>query len=329
MTDCSHLDGKTVFVAGSTGLTGINLINTIVEQHPNTRVKGAYLATEPVLKHDRVSYVQADLTTREGCRKAVKGCNLAVLAAATTGGSVAMSAKPHRQVTGNLMIDALLLEALHLEGIRKFVYLSSAIVYQEFDGFISEDQLDLNRDPFTTYLGIGWVKRAAEKLCQFWYEKYGMKAVILRCANIYGPYDKFNPAVSNFIPALVRKAVDRMDPFEVWGSPHVVRDVVYVQDLVEAILMLLSSGSIAFDIFNLGYGETVTVGEVAELCLKYAEHEGAGLKFTDNSPGSIGYRAIDCSKIRRALNWKPKYPIEKGIAETTRWWIENKEEWKK
>ena len=183
---------------------------------------------------------------------------------------------PHGQVTDNLIIDALLLEAMHAEGIRRIIYLSSATVYQEFEGCIKEDELDWNQQPHEAYIGVGWAKRFAEKLCWFWHEKYGMEIFVVRCANIYGPYARFDPANSNFIPAIIRKSVKKMDPFEVWGNPEVRRDVIYTEDFAAAVISLLMHDEIKYGVYNLGFGKAVTVGEVVGVTVGAVVGESVG-----------------------------------------------------
>lgn len=323
------LKNKTIFLAGATGIAGSNIIEHIIANYPDVFISGVYRTTDPFLQHERISYIRADLTKREECRCAVQGCNLAIMAAASTGGAGAADAEPHRQVTDNLVMDALMLEAMYFKGIKRIVYLSSATVYQEFDGYIKEDDLDWNQEPHQSYIGVGWAKRSAEKLCRFWHEKYGMEIIIVRCANIYGPYARFDPAGSNFIPAIIRKAVDKLDPFDVWGSPDVARDVIYAGDLATAVLLLLGCSEIKYDVFNLGFGKSVTVGEVVDLALKYGGHDPAKIVYSENKPTTIQFRALDCQKIKSVLNWKPVFSIDEGIKRTAQWWIENKERWNK
>lgn len=323
------LNNKTIFIAGSTGLAGSAIIQNILKNYPTVHIKGAYCKTLPFIHHDNLSYVKVDLTKKEDCRAAVNGCDIAVMAAASTGGARAAVDVPHRQVTDNLVIDALLLEAMYYAGLKRTVYLSSATVYQEFDGYIKEDDLDLNQNPHPAYMGIGWAKRSAEKLCQFWSEKYGMEIIVTRCSNIYGPHAKFDPATSNFIPALVRKAVDKMNPFEVWGNPHIQRDVIYAEDLADAVLRLLDQVEIKFDIFNLGYGKPTTIGEVVNLVLSEAGHSDTKVIYSQDKPTTIPLRALNCEKLRKCLNWEPIHSVAEGISKTTRWWIENKGKWTK
>ncbi len=317
-----------LLIAGATGMAGSGLIDELVRTRPGVAVRGTYWNTAPFLHTEAVEYVRADLTTAEGCRLAAQGCDAAILVAAVTGGAAQARNNPAVSVTANIVMDALLLQALHDAGVQRVVYVSSATVYQEFDGHIAEDGLDWNRDPHSAHMGVGWAKRSAEKLCQFWHEKYGMQAVVARAANIYGPYAAFHPDRSNFIPALIRKAVDRMDPFEVWGRGDVVRDVIYYSDFAQAALALLEWDG-PFGVFNLGTGQAVTVAEAVEQALLAAGHTPSAIQYVGASPQSVPRRMLDCARITGATGWRPRVGLAEGIARTTEWWTSNKGTWNK
>jgi GDP-L-fucose synthase len=168
-----------------------------------------------------------------------------------------------------------------------------------------------------------------EKLGAFWHRTTGMEIVLVRATNVYGPFARFDPATSNFIPALVRKSVDRQDPFEVWGSPDVTRDVIYAEDFAEAVVRLLENRGIVFDVFNVGSGQSVTVENIVELSLKQAKHTPSRLEWRPDRPATSRHRGYDCTKVRTAVDWSPGHSLEEGIAKTVRWWTENKDGWKR
>ena len=323
------LEDKTIFLAGASGLAGTSIIRHILDNYPSVRIKGTYLSTQPFLKDERIKFVQADLRQKDDCRLAMRGCDMAIMAAANTGGARTAHDQPQLQTTDNLVMDANLLEACYVENIPRVVFISSASVYQEFEGHIKEDQLDWNQDPHPAYFGVGWVKRTIEKLCQFWHDKFGQEIVVLRTANIYGPYAKFDPRQSNFIPALIRKAVEKMDPFEVWGTPDVTRDVIFAQDFARAVCLFLTKENIKFDIFNLGTGKAVMVGDVVDQTLKCAGHAPKNIVYTDKEPTTIQFRALDCGKMKNAVGWTPEISITEGLFHTTEWWTKNKSWWEK
>ena len=153
--------------------------------------------------------------------------------------------------------------------------------------------------------------------------------VIARAANIFGPYARFDPKRANFIPALVRKAVDKMEPFEVWGNPAVTRDVIYVDDFADAICALLTAEALPWGVFNVGSGEPTTVGQVVQWVLAGAGHRPKQITYTESGPTTIPFRLLDCSRIQEAVGWKPALTVEDGVKRTIRWWMENRNWWRK
>ncbi|CAN2039954.1 NAD(P)-dependent oxidoreductase [Candidatus Magnetomoraceae bacterium gMMP-15] len=324
-----YLQSKTVFLSGATGLVGTSIIQYILDNYPTTRIKAIYNNTKPFIYDERIEYVQCDLRVKDNCREAVKSCDCAIMAAANTGGSYQLTVKPWHQINDNLIMNAQMLEAFYFENIKRVIYIGSATLYQEFQGLIREDSLDLNKDPHKAYFGIGWVIRYIEKLCRFWNNQCNMEILIARAANIFGPYAKFNPLTSNFIPAIIRKAVDKMNPFEVWGSPDVTRDVIYSEDFAKAVVMMLDNDSIKFETFNIGSGVKTTVENVVKWSLKYAGHSPYSINYRHDKPITIKFRSLDCTKANELLGWQPHYTIEEGINKTTQWWIDNYSWWKK
>lgn len=323
------LNDKTIFLAGSTGLAGSSIANNILNSYPKAVVRGAYFHTQPFLEHEGMNYVKGDLRSADDCREMVKGCDYAVMAAANTGGSQQLVNEPWKQVNDNLFMNSQMLESFHFEKIKRVVCVGSATLYPEFEGCIKEEDIDLNEDPPDAYFGIGWVTRYIEKLCKFWHDRSGMEIVMIRTANIFGPFAKFDPRTSNFIPAIIRKAVDKIDPFEVWGSSDVTRDVIYSEDFASAVVSLLINDDIKHDVFNLGSGTCTSVGDVVKWVLDAAEHEPKSVEYDSDKPTTIKNRMLDRSKIKQMTGWEPEYSPQEGIKRTTKWWSENKGWWLK
>jgi len=324
-----YLNKKKIFLAGATGLVGTSIIQHILQYCPTTKIRAIYNKTPPFVKHERVEYIQADLKYHQDCRQAVKGCDCAIMAAASTGGSLQLEQEPWQQVNNNLIMNAQMFEAFYFEKISRVIFIGSATIYQEFDNSIKEHELDLNKDPHMAYFGIAHVVRYLEKLSQFWHEYSGLEVINVRASNIFGPHSKFDPKTSNFIPAIIRKAVNRLEPFEVWGSPDVTRDVIYSEDFAKAIIMILNKTNIKFDVFNIGSGTKTTVGDVVNWSLKYSDHISATVKYVSDKPTTIKFRSLDCSKAKNVLGWIPEHSIEEGVKKTTQWWIKNQSWWKK
>jgi nucleoside-diphosphate-sugar epimerase len=324
------LDNKTVFLAGAAGMTGSSILSCLLRQHPTTQAVACCRQTEPCVRSGRVRTVYGDLRSLEECRRMVHGCDVGIMAAAYAGGAGFTTTSPFDHTRENLQMNWALLEAFYQEGVRRIVFIGSSAIYQAFDGSIKEDELDMNRDPHEAYFGFGWAMRFLEKMGLYLHRRYGFEVILVRAANIFGPRDKFDPARSNVIPALIRKAVDRMDPFEVWGSPDVVRDAIFCDDVADAVVRLADADSIRCDAFNLGSGVRTRVGDIVTWALDAAGHSPSqGIRYVGDKPTTIGFRALDCSKVQQAVGWRPAHTIEEGIRETTRWWTENKESWRR
>lgn len=321
------LKEKRVFVAGATGMAGSAILKCMLERYPSVTIRAAYSLTTPFLHDDRIEYVRGDLALPDDCRRMVAGCEYAVMAAARTSGAGVLATQPWQQVNSNLIMNATLLQALAESGVRRLVLVGSATLYQPFEGYIREDQLDLNQDPPEAYLGIGWVTRYIEKLCSFWHRQSNMDIVMVRASNIFGPYSRFNPQTSNFIPALICKAVDHLDPFEVWGNPRVTRDVIYSDDFARAVVLMLERDDIRFDIFNIGSGVKTTVGEVVTWALNSAGYSPSHIVYNEQQPTTVPFRALDCTKAREMLGWKQEVSVEQGIRNTLQWWQQNRQLW--
>lgn len=323
------LEGKQVFVAGATGMVGTAILKCLLRQDSSVLIRATCSNTTPFLIDDRIEYVRGDLRSPEDCQRMVGGCQYAIMAAARTSGAGGLTSQPWQQVNDNLFMNATVLQALAESTVSRLILVGSATLYQDFDGFIREDQLDLNTDPPPSYFGIGWVTRYIEKLCAFWHQQRKLDVVMVRASNVFGPYARFDARTSNFIPALIRKAGDRMDPFVVWGTPDVTRDVVYADDFARAVIMLLERADIRFDAFNIGADNKTTVGDVVSWVLKASRHVPSQITYNTSEPTTVPLRALDCGKIRQTVGWSPRYTVEEGIKATVSWWELYKDRWTK
>jgi GDP-L-fucose synthase len=310
-------------------MAGSAIVDALLRRRPRGRVRATYRATAPAVRDDRVEHVALELSDRQALTNAMRGCDAAVLAASESGGIGMLSCEPWRQVTPNLVLASTWLEALHDAGVRRAVFVGSATCYQPFDGAISEDQLDWNQDPSPEAFGVGWVMRASEKLCQFWSQTTGLDVVRVRSANIYGPRARFEPARSNFIPALIRKVADQRDPLDVWGSPDVSRDVIYSEDFGESVARLTDTPDTGGQVFNVGTGRGVHVQEVVGTLLRVAGRPCTRVVYGGNGPTSARSRVLNTDRLADRLQWTPTTALEDGLRKTLNWWRENSTTWQR
>lgn len=313
-----YFKDKKVLVAGGTGFVGVNLINRLLELGAD--VRATLYEKEAIIDDDRIEYIKADLTKAEDCEKAVDGVEYVFMFAANTSGALVMEKTPLAHVTPNVIMNTLMLEAAHKAGVSKYLWPSSNTVYPSSDEPVKEDEM-MSGPPFEKYFPVAWMKRFGEILCEMYSTKIKkpMTTVVVRPANIYGIYDDFAWETSHVVPALIRKVVERKDPLEVWGDGNDIKDLIYVEDFVEGILLAMEKVD-SFDPINIGTGVPVTVKDVLAAALKADGYEDAKVVFDDSKPSMIPKRLIDVSKAERELGFRATTSLEEGIRKTVEWY---------
>lgn len=304
-----------ILIAGGTGLIGANLTRHLAgmglaptgTRHSSTRPEFAALPC-------------FDFTRFNDCLEATAERDAMVISAAISYGAAQNKANPTQATLPNLKIIGGLLEAAAQNNVKKVVLLSSSTVYQSADYPIREDQLDLSLPVHTAYQTVGNMYRYLEQLAMSYADIYGQSIYILRPTSVYGPYDCFDPQKSNVVPALIRRACMGESPFSVWGSPDVVRDFIYVEDVVRDIATCLLTDDIPAQIpFNISSGTPVTIGQTVEMVLKACDHD-VEILFDTSKPTTIPYRAVDDTRYRKYFGNAPRTPLLDGLQKTRDWY---------
>lgn len=304
-----------ILVAGGTGLIGANTARILAEsgadvtstRHTSTRSEFAALP-------------RFDFTNFNDCLEATKGCGGLVISAAISYGAAENKANPTGATLPNLKIMAGLLEAAARNKVRKVVLLSSSTVYQPAGHPIREDELDLGRPVHDAYRSVGNMYRYLEQLGAGYNDIHGQSVYILRPTSVYGPYDSFDPQKSNVLPALIRRACEKETPFTVWGSPDVVRDFVFVQDVARDIAACLLTDDVPpATPVNICSGAPVTIGQAVEAVLAGCGHDPE-VAFDADKPTTIPYRAVDGSRRNRYLHGSARTDLADGLKKTIEWY---------
>ena len=315
-------EGTKVLVAGGAGFIGANLIKRLLGL--SARIRATIHTHEPKINDKRIEYMKCDLLKKDDCEKAAEGMDYVFMCAANTSGAAVMASTPLVHVTPNIIMNSQMLEAAYFARVKKFVFLSSNAAYPPSgDRPVKEDEL-FNGDPHDVYFGVGWMKRYTEILCRLYSEKLRnpMPTVVLRPSNIYGPYDDFDPVTSHVMAAMIRKVAERKDPIEMWGTGDDVRDLIYIDDFIDA--MILAAEKIeGYDPVNIGAGEGHSLKEILGIILEIDGYDKARIVYDRSKPSTIPIRLIDTSKARRLLGFKTKIGLRGGIAKTLRWYRDN------
>lgn len=307
-------NGKSALVAGGSGLVGVNLVKRLRDL--GCAVRATYRNKKPPVIFDDVEYIYTDLLCRDSINAVVSNMDYAFLTAASTSGAAAISSTPMIHVTPNVLINAQFLESCYNEGVRKVMWLSSTTGYPDSTENMIEEDMFVG-DPYEKYYFVGWMKRFTEILCNMYSNKLSRKmpTVVLRPSNIYGPYDKFDPERSHVLPALIRKVVERQDPIEVWGDGKDERDLIYVDDMINAMILAMERID-TYDPINIGFGETYTVNEVLQTILDIDGYSDAKIIYNADKPTMIPIRRISVEKSRRLMGFEASISLEEGISRT-------------
>ena len=302
-----HRDTR-IYVAGHRGLVGSALVRALtVRGYTNLVVR---------------SRQELDLTEQSAVRRFFEDerPRAVILAAARVGGIQANSARPAGFIRDNLLIQDNVIDAAYRTSVEKFVFLGSSCIYPKFAPQpISEESL-LTGPLEPTNESYAIAKIAGVKMCQALRREFGFDAISLMPTNLYGPGDNFDLENAHVLPALIRRvheAKQREDPsVTIWGTGTPRREFLHVDDLADAVLHLLDAYS-GEPIVNIGWGEDVTIRELAELIVSVVDYRGH-LRFDHSKPDGTPRKLLDVSRLVE-LGWRPKISLAAGIESTYAW----------
>jgi GDP-L-fucose synthase len=301
-----------IYVAGHGGLVGSAVVRALQRQsHAN------------VLCRTRQ---ELDLTDQAAVRHFFDEArpDAVIMAAARVGGIHANNSCPAQFIRDNLVIQDNVIDAAYRSGVAKFVFLGSSCIYPKLAPQPIKEEYLLTGPLEPTNEWYAIAKIAGVKMCQAYRREYGFKAISLMPTNLYGPGDNFDLLNSHVLPALIRRfheAKVRGDrSVTVWGTGVARREFLHVDDLADAILYLLH----AYDsevIINIGWGQDVTIRELAELVLSAVGYQGQ-LLFDSTKPDGTPRKLLDTTRLTD-LGWKPQIPLKAGIERTYAWFSEH------
>jgi nucleoside-diphosphate-sugar epimerase len=220
----------------------------------------------------------------------------------------------------NILINAHMLEASRQNGVKRFLFSSSACVYAQIK------QKDANVTPLREEdafpaepeAGYGWEKLFAEELCRYYWHDYKFETRIVRFHNVYGPLGTYDGGKEKAPAAICRKVALLQDrgEIEVWGDGQQTRSFMYIDDCVEGLVRLMASDH--RDALNLGTEELVTIDQLVDLVCEVA---GKQLSKRHNLHGPQGVRGrnSDNKRLRQVLAWEPSCPLRQGLRRTYPW----------
>src|SRR5438034_3194683 len=249
---------------------------------------------------------------------------IVICAAAKVGGIQANNDYPVQFLLDNLRIQNNVIRSAYDSEVRKLLFLGSSCIYPKLAPQPIPETALLSGPLEPTNEAYAIAKIAGIKLCQAYCREYGANFISAMPTNLYGPNDNFDLETSHVLAALIRKAHEariRNDQrLIVWGTGKPRREFLHVDDLASACLLLLEKYD-SPDIVNVGYGEDISIRELAELICEVLGFDGE-LAWDSSKPDGTPRKLLDLSKLR-ALGWKPAISLRDGIARTYQWFRAN------
>ena len=314
-----NIKGANILVTGAAGFIGTSLIDRLVAMGAN--VTGTIYKRQPQVNNPYVNYLKADLTNMEDCISVSKGQDYIFMCAANSSGAGVMEKSPLNHLTSNVVMNTQMLAAAYEQKIKKFVFISSNTVYPLTDYPVKEK--DINYKFYKSYHIVAWMKIFSEEMCRMYSDniKHPMKTLVVRPANLYGPYDKYNREESKVIAALIRRFAESENPLEVWGDGNDIKDFLYISDFIDALLKLFILESDVGPV-NISSGESVTIKDVIKTLFDIRKKTDIEVNFDTTKPSMIPVRLISNEYIKEIINWNPEVTLHDGLKKTFKWYKE-------
>jgi nucleoside-diphosphate-sugar epimerase len=308
-----------VVVTGAGGFIGHHLVKFLKGQ--GHWVRGVDIKYPEFETTGADEFKLLDLRRWDNCLQATRGVDDVYALAADMGGMGFISANHAQILRNNNLINVHTLDAANINGVKQYLFTSSACVYPEFlqkDADVKPLQEE-DAYPAQPQDAYGWEKLIAERLCTHYREDYGIDTRIVRFHNIFGPLGTWDGGREKAPAALCRKiAVAKLTSkheIEIWGDGEQTRSFCYIDDCIQGIYRIMNSDYIYP--LNLGQDRMVTINQLAELI---AEIAGISI-MRKHVPGPQGVRGrnSDNTRLREVLNWEPEISLEEGLTATYHW----------
>jgi dTDP-glucose 4,6-dehydratase len=315
-----------VLVTGGCGFIGTNFIKFLLRKHPNMQIlnfdKLAFGSARGSLrdaaKDERYTFVRGDIANQKLIASLIEDVDAIVNFAAESHVDRSISG-PRAFIRTNTVGVFSLLEAVRKSGKSglRLLHIGTDEEYGDIQcgSFKEEDRLG----PSSPYAAS---KAAASMLIQAYQRTYGLRAILTRCTNNYGPYQ--------FPEKLIPKTIIRANlglKVPLYGDGRNIRDWTHVEDHCEAVDAVLKNGQ-AGEVYNISSGNELANLEVVGAILEMLHRPSSLVEYVEDRPGHDFRYSIDSSKIRSQFGWKPRRAFRQSLEETVNWYLSNEAWWR-
>lgn len=314
-----------LLVTGAAGFIGSNFVHYIHQERPEWYITaldkltyaGDYKNLEG-LDTSHFTFIQGDICDKQTVDKAVAGCDTVVHFAAESHVDNSIHG-PRPFLDTNVVGTYQILEAVRKHS-KRLHHISTDEVYGDLE--LNDSKKFSEITPYNPSSPYSATKAGSDHLVRAWIRTFNVQATISNCSNNYGPYQH----VEKFIPRQITEILQGRKP-KLYGTGQNIRDWIHAEDHSSAILAILEKGKV---------GETYLVGadgeksnkEVLQLILELMDKDVNDYETVPDRPGHDLRYAIDATKIKNELSWKPKYgDFLQGLAQTIDWYKQNRDWW--
>nr|WP_275107097.1 GDP-L-fucose synthase [Stutzerimonas stutzeri] len=315
---------QTIFVAGHRGMVGSAIVR---------RLKA--LGYINILTANRDELNLLDQAAVQGYFQTNR-IDQVYLAAAKVGGIHANNTYPADFIYENLMIVANIIQAAHVSGVRKLLFLGSSCIYPRHADQPMKEEVLLTGMLEPTNEPYAIAKIAGIKLCESYNRQHGRDYRSVMPTNLYGPLDNFHPENSHVIPAMMRRfheaKLANARNVVVWGSGKPMREFLHVDDMAAASVHVMELDEAIYrentqpmlSHINVGTGMDCTIRELAETMKRVVGFEGE-LVFDTSKPDGTPRKLMDVSRVK-SLGWQAGISLDAGLLQTYQWFLQHQEQ---
>ncbi len=312
-----------ILVTGGAGFIGSNFIKYVLREYQDIEIKNLDLLTYAgnlknlieIQNDPRYEFVKGDINNFDLVDSSLKECQSIINFAAESHVDRSIE-NPNIFITTNVLGTQTLLNCAMKNSIERYIQISTDEVYGSIEGkgLFTESTILSPSSPYSAS------KAAADLLTLSYHKTFNLPAIVTRCSNNYGP----NQFPEKLMPLMILNIIkDKKIP--IYGDGLHVRDWIHVEDHCSAIMNILLKGRVG-NVYNIGANNEFKNLELAKLILKIMNKSENLIDFVPDRPGHDRRYAIDSSKIKNELKWKPKIPFIEGLNQTIKWY-QNNQDW--
>lgn len=319
---------KNVLVTGGAGFIGSNFVRYFLRVHPEVTVvnfdKLTYAGNmenlDDVAGNPRYKFFRGDICNRENVEAAYVEHSIDTI--------VHFAAESHvdRSILGagifvqtNVLGTNVLLEVAKNRGVDRFLHVSTDEVY----GSLGPTGKFVETTPLHPNSPYAASKAGSDLIALAYQHTFGVPVIVTRCSNNYGPYQ----FPEKLIPLMIANAIDGK-PLPVYGDGMNIRDWLFVEDHCSAVDVVLYKGKVG-EVYNIGGCTELKNIDIVRLILRQLQKPESLIRFVKDRPGHDLRYAMDATKIRQELGWKPTHEFETGIKETIEWYLKHEMWWRR